>query len=186
MKIYTKKGDQGMTQLIGKKVKKTHARVEAYGTVDELNSFVGLTSVLLQEEKHEDLVKDLTKIQHELFDLGGDLANVTEKHDWTLSNKAVEFLEAKIDQYWEEAPPIRTFILPGGGKASANLHVCRTVARRAERLVVNIQEESDELPPAAIKYLNRLSDYFFAAARAVNARNGREDVLYERGKDVFK
>lgn len=186
MKIYTKTGDKGMTQLVGKKVKKTHERVEAYGTVDELNSTAGLALIWLQEEGHDDMAADLQRIQHELFDLGGDLANVSKQQDWSLSGEAAVLLENKIDDYWEEAPALTKFILPGGGRAAAQLHICRTVARRAERLVVKISETDDLLPPQAIIYLNRLSDYFFAAARAVNARNGREDILYERGGDVFK
>ncbi|PYZ94468.1 ATP:cob(I)alamin adenosyltransferase [Salipaludibacillus keqinensis] len=185
MKIYTKNGDQGDTQLIGKKVKKTHDRVEAYGTVDELNSSIGLAMTFLHKSNHEDMLKDLTRIQHELFDLGGDLANVSKKQDWAVKKEYIDVLEKRIDNYWEEAPPIHTFILPGGEQGAAQLHVCRTIARRAERLVVKITDQ-EETPPHAIAYLNRLSDYFFAAARAVNARAGTEDILYERGKDVFK
>ncbi|QKS71054.1 cob(I)yrinic acid a,c-diamide adenosyltransferase [Paenalkalicoccus suaedae] len=182
MKIYTKKGDKGQTQLIGKRVSKTHARVESYGTVDELNSFIG---VAIAELDQEDMISDLEIIQHELFDIGGDLANVTEKKEWALKEASITRLEHKIDAYWAEAPELKTFILPGGEKAAAHLHVCRTVARRAERLTVAIDDGS-ELPPFALAYLNRLSDYFFAAARAVNARKNREDILYKRGKDVFK
>ncbi|MCR6106535.1 cob(I)yrinic acid a,c-diamide adenosyltransferase [Salipaludibacillus agaradhaerens] len=179
MKIYTKQGDEGQTQLVGKRVKKTHARVEAYGTLDELNSCIGLAVVYATEEKHGDIVADLTAIQHELFDLGGDLADVTKTQDWKIGLHAPERLESLIDKHWEEAPPIKAFILPGGGKLSAQLHVCRTITRRAERLTVNL--EVDRIPPAALPYLNRLSDYFFAAARAVNARSGTEDILYEHG-----
>ncbi|WP_280768274.1 cob(I)yrinic acid a,c-diamide adenosyltransferase [Salipaludibacillus daqingensis] len=185
MKIYTKKGDQGDTHLIGQKVKKTHERVEAYGTVDELNSEIGLAVTFLNEKMHKDMIEQLTKIQHELFDLGGDLANVTNNHEWAVKKEYIDDLENSIDKYWEEAPELRKFILPGGEKGAAQLHVCRTVARRAERLVVRVNEQS-ETPPHSIAYLNRLSDYFFAIARVVNAREGTEDVLYERGKDVFK
>lgn len=185
MKIYTKKGDKGETQLIGKRVKKTNDRVEAYGTVDELNSFVGMSIVALDGDGYEDIKSDLTKIQHELFDLGGDLANVTDKKEWSLQKNTVTFLEERIDKHWAEAPPLKKFILPGGEPAAAQLHVCRTVSRRAERLAVSINDNHD-MPPYALAYLNRLSDYFFAVARAVNARAKRDDVLYERGGDVFK
>lgn len=185
MKIYTKKGDHGETQLIGQKVKKTHERVEAYGTVDELNSAIGLAVAFLTSEKHKDVLKQLTKIQHELFDLGGDLANVTNNQQWAMKKEYIDELEEGIDKYWSEAPELSKFILPGGEKGAAQLHVCRTIARRAERLVVKVNEQSDT-PPNSIAYLNRLSDYFFAVSRAVNAREGTEDVLYERGKDVFK
>lgn len=185
MKIYTKKGDHGETQLIGQKVKKTHERVEAYGTVDELNSAIGLAVAFLTNEKQNDMIKQLTKIQHELFDLGGDLANVTNNQQWAMKKEYIDDLEEGIDKYWSEAPELSKFILPGGEKGAAQLHVCRTIARRAERLVVKVNEQSDT-PPHSIAYLNRLSDYFFAVSRAVNAREGTEDVLYERGKDVFK
>ncbi|SDN38267.1 cob(I)yrinic acid a,c-diamide adenosyltransferase [Alkalicoccus daliensis] len=185
MKIYTKKGDKGQTQLIGKRVAKTNQRVEAYGTVDELNSFIGVTINALESEKVADMRQELLTIQHELFDLGGDLANVTAKKEWSLSMESVERLESRIDEYWAEAPELRKFILPGGEPAAAHLHVCRTVARRAERLASAIADEH-EVSASALPYLNRLSDFFFAAARAVNSRAGKEDILYARSKDVFK
>ncbi|MBU9723998.1 MULTISPECIES: cob(I)yrinic acid a,c-diamide adenosyltransferase [Bacillaceae] len=184
MKIYTKKGDEGETQLVGKKVAKTHERVEAYGTIDELNSFIGVTISKISS-KHSDIHNDLVKIQHELFDLGGDLANVTKKENWAVKEEYVKYLENRIDVYWNESPPLKKFILPGGVTGAAELHVCRTVARRSERKVLLIKDEYP-IPPDALKYINRLSDYFFAAARAVNYREGGEDVLYERGSDVFK
>ena len=183
MKIYTKKGDSGETQLIGKRVKKTHERIEAYGTIDELNSFIGLAVISINEKKMDDVKKDLLKIQHELFDLGGDLANVTKaKKDWATKEEYVPYLEERIDAYSEEVPPLQSFILPGGTPEAAYLHVCRTVSRRAERNVLRINE-NEELPPVAIKYLNRLSDFFFAAARVVNERAGKSDILYKRGNN---
>ncbi len=185
MKIYTKKGDKGETQLIGRRVRKTNSRVEAYGTVDELNSFIGVAAVSLKSDNTKDIYEELLTIQHELFDLGGDLANVSGKSEWALNPESVERLELRIDAYWDESPPINTFILPGGHEGAAHLHVCRTVARRAERLASGIDDE-DPLPPAALPYLNRISDFFFAAARAVNARTGYEDILYARGKNEFK
>lgn len=185
MKIYTKQGDKGETQLIGKRVPKTNSRVEAYGTIDELNSCIGVAILHLTDEKLRDMREELLAIQQELFDTGGDLANVTSKKEWSLSVKAVERLETRIDEYWAEAPELRKFILPGGEPAAAHLHMCRTVARRAERLTSAIADEY-ALPETALPYLNRLSDFFFAAARAVNARAGTEDILYARGKDVFK
>ncbi|MDG5787646.1 cob(I)yrinic acid a,c-diamide adenosyltransferase [Evansella sp. AB-P1] len=181
MKIYTKKGDKGETQLIGKRVSKTNERVEAYGTVDELNSFIGIVITYLEQEKFNDIRNDLLKIQHELFDLGGDLANVSLNHDWALKEEYVDYLEKRIDVYWNEAPPLNSFILPGGSKGAAYLHVCRTVTRRAERLVVQINDEFN-LPSVGIKYLNRLSDYFFAVARAVNTRCNHQDINYKRNK----
>lgn len=185
MKIYTKQGDKGQTQLIGKRVVKTDQRVSSYGTIDELNSFIGVAAASMTSKSLLDIQQELFTIQHELFDLGGDLANVTGKDEWKLTVDPISRLESLIDAYWEEAPEIRTFILPGGDIAAANLHVCRTVARRAERLTIAIDDEH-ALPPAAIPYLNRLSDFFFAAARAVNFRQDVEDILYARGKNVFK
>lgn len=179
LKIYTKKGDKGETQLIGRKVKKTDSRVAAYGTVDELNSFVGVAINMLQGERYRDIVVDLQKIQHELFDLGGDLANVTKEKQWALRDDDVTYLEKRIDELSEELPQLRSFILPGGEVGASYLHVCRTVTRRCERAVLSIQDD-DEVSQVSVKYLNRLSDYFFVAARVVNVRNNRRDILYER------
>ena len=179
LRLYTKTGDKGETQLIGKRVRKTNDRVEAYGTIDELNSFIGLAIHSLTQAKEVDLLEDLQNIQHELFDLGGDLANVTKKKEWALKEDSLTYLEERIDQLSEEAPQLRAFILPGGELSAAHLHICRTVTRRAEREVLKITDE-DELPPLGIKYLNRLSDYFFSAARVVNARNNRGDLTYKK------
>ncbi|PRO66779.1 cob(I)yrinic acid a,c-diamide adenosyltransferase [Alkalicoccus urumqiensis] len=184
MKIYTKQGDKGQTQLIGKRVSKTDPRVEAYGTVDELNSFIGSACAELEKTSMKKLLHELHEIQHELFDLGGDMADVSGKNKWKLTEKSVQRLEEQIDHHWDQAPEIRTFILPGGEPGAAQLHVCRTVARRAERLTAAASTE-EPFPPQALPYLNRLSDYFFAAARAVNSDAGREDVLYARGSQVF-
>lgn len=177
MRIYTKTGDKGETQLIGKKVSKTHQRVEAYGTLDELNSFVGVTIVHLKDKLFNDIVDDLQKIQQELFDLGGDLANISAK-DKLVKEDYVSYLESRIDKYWDEAPELKSFILPGGTQGAAYLHVCRTIARRAERRLVQIDDDFP-VSPIAYKYLNRLSDFFFAAARAVNTRSNVNDVLYK-------
>ncbi|WP_026689441.1 cob(I)yrinic acid a,c-diamide adenosyltransferase [Alteribacter aurantiacus] len=185
MKIYTRKGDKGKTHLIGKRVEKNHLRVEAYGTIDELNSFIGRALAGLTGEENKDIVEELTNIQHELFDLGADLANVTEKPVYKTKDEYVETLEKAIDKYWAEAPEIKTFVLPGGTPAAADLHVCRTIARRGERRIIACMQEED-VPEVIIKYTNRLSDYLFAAARVVNARAGCKDVLYRSNNDVFK
>lgn len=177
MKIYTKSGDEGNTHLIGKKVPKTDLRVEAYGTVDELNSLIGVTLIHLSDH-HVDIRNDLKKIQQELFDLGGDLANVTSRETYYIQESFIEDLEHRIDEYWEESPPLESFILPGGQSGAAYLHQCRTVARRAERRIVDVAHE-EPTPPAAIPYMNRLSDYFFSAARVVNVREGYEDTPYD-------
>ncbi|ADH99676.1 cob(I)yrinic acid a,c-diamide adenosyltransferase [Salisediminibacterium selenitireducens] len=181
MKIYTKSGDEGNTHLIGKKVPKTDMRVEAYGTVDELNSLIGVTLIHLSDQ-HADIRKDLKKIQQELFDLGGDLANVTDRDTYYMQEAFITDLEDRIDVYWEESPPLERFILPGGQSGAAYLHQCRTVARRAERRIVDVAHE-EQIPPAAIPYMNRLSDYFFSASRVVNVREGYEDTFYDASRN---
>ena len=133
MKIYTRTGDKGKTSLIGGRVDKDSLRVEAYGTMDELNSFIGKAMTELDPKLFADLLEDLEAIQNELFDGGGDLANVMKERHYKLSEEPVEVLEKRIDTLMEEAPPLEKFILPGGSPAAATLHIARTVARRAER-----------------------------------------------------
>ncbi|MCL6459377.1 MAG: cob(I)yrinic acid a,c-diamide adenosyltransferase [Gorillibacterium sp.] len=185
MKLYTKSGDKGTTSVIGGRVDKDDTRVEAYGTVDELNSFTGTAISLMDGFAYEDLKKDLIEIQHELFDCGSDLANLTEPiQSFKVSAVMVEHLEELIDQYVTQAPDITRFILPGGSMAASALHVCRTVCRRAERLVVTLTKES-EINLEVLRYLNRLSDFFFALARVANAREGLADTEYIRSAEVF-
>jgi len=186
MKLYTRTGDEGKTSAIGGRVGKDDRRVEAYGTVDELNAFVGQAVCALTGLADDDLREDLTRIQHELFDCGGDLAHLASPGalNWQVTAELADRLEPLIDKYDAEAPEIRRFILPGGSAAAAALHICRTVCRRAERRAVALAAEQ-EVNPAVLRYLNRLSDFFFAAARAANARVGRGDVEYVRGADVF-
>ncbi|BBI32195.1 cob(I)yrinic acid a,c-diamide adenosyltransferase [Cohnella abietis] len=189
MKIYTRTGDEGKTSVIGGRVMKDDIRVEAYGTIDELNSFVGQTiSVLVRETTVDwvDLLEHLTLIQHELFDCGSDLSYaepIPEK--MKVTPVMTERLEALIDHYEGQTPPITRFILPGGSEPASLFHVCRTVCRRAERRLVSLAAEQD-CPEEVGKYLNRLSDFFFTVARAANARLGHLDVEYERGAQVFR
>ncbi|MDX8359783.1 cob(I)yrinic acid a,c-diamide adenosyltransferase [Cytobacillus sp. IB215316] len=185
MKLYTRSGDKGQTSIIGGRVDKDHIRVEAYGTVDELNSFVGQAMTLLKEETFADIYSELEKIQHELFDCGGDLAVINNKRAYKVQYDIVEFLETRIDEYIKEAPALERFILPGGSAPSAAIHIARTVARRAERKIVTLQKQ-DVINDNVLKYINRLSDYFFAIARVINARDGVKDVEYERSAIVFK
>jgi cob(I)alamin adenosyltransferase len=185
MNLYTKTGDSGKTSLIGGRVDKDHLRVEAYGTIDEANSFVGQAMTLLTDSSFVDIYKELEKIQHELFDCGGDLAVVKEKYPYKTTEEMVTFLEERIDHYVLEAPELERFILPGGSPASAAIHLARTVTRRAERCTVTLQKEM-EINDIVLKYLNRLSDYFFAIARVINFRLGVKDVEYERSAIVFK
>ncbi|MEC1005605.1 cob(I)yrinic acid a,c-diamide adenosyltransferase [Bacillus subtilis] len=186
MKLYTKTGDKGQTGLVGGRTDKDSLRVESYGTIDELNSFIGLALAELSVQPgFEDLTAELLTIQHELFDCGGDLAIVTERKDYKLTEESVSFLETRIDAYTAEAPELKKFILPGGSKCASLLHIARTITRRAERRVVALMK-SEEIHETVLRYLNRLSDYFFAAARVVNARSGIGDVEYERSAIVFR
>lgn len=186
MRIYTRTGDKGQTSIIGGRVDKDDIRVEAYGTVDEVNCFVGQAMTQLDPEKYQDVLDDLEKIQHELFDCGGDLANVTKKRELKLAKETVDYLEKKIDQFTEEAPKLERFILPGGTPAAASIHIARTVTRRAERLVVSLKKADPEISDVAQQYLNRLSDYFFALARVINFRLNEKDVEYIRSAKVFR
>jgi cob(I)alamin adenosyltransferase len=186
MKIYTRTGDKGKTSIIGGRVDKDDTRVEAYGTVDEVNCFVGQAIQELDPQLFKDVLADLEKIQHELFDCGGDLANVTEKREVKLKQESIDYLEKKIDEYIKEAPELERFILPGGTKPSASIHIARTVTRRAERLVVKLGKSDPKTPELALMYLNRLSDYFFALARVINFRLNVSDVEYVRSAKVFK
>ena len=178
MKIYTRRGDAGETDLFGgDRVRKGHARVEAYGQVDVLNAFVG-AAIAASDQK--DLIDFGRRIQRTLFDLGSFLATPDAAHREKASipevtDAEVETLEAEIDRLEAELEPLTTFILPGGTEAAAAFHVARTVCRRAERSVVRLDTE-EALGGLALRYLNRLSDLLFVTARAENKRAGVEDV----------
>lgn len=185
MRLYTKTGDKGQTSVIGKRVDKDDIRVEAYGTVDEANAFVGEAMTRLHPDRDGDVLAQLTEIQHELFDCGGDLAAVKGKRPYKMSADKVERLERWIDEHIANAPEVKRFILPGGSPASSALHIARTLVRRAERRAVTLQKH-EEINEEAVKYLNRVSDYFFALARVMNAREGVGDVEYVRSGEVFR
>ncbi|AJY73637.1 cob(I)yrinic acid a,c-diamide adenosyltransferase [Paenibacillus beijingensis] len=187
MRLYTKTGDNGQTSLKGGRVSKDDLRVEAYGTIDELNAFVGQAQAEAQRHgKLSDLAGLLTEIQHELFDCGSDLAFAKFNEDkMKVSAGMVDALEPWIDRFIAEAPELKRFVLPGGSALASSLHVCRTVCRRAERRVVTLASEY-EINIEVQRYLNRLSDLFFAAARAVNARLGEADTEYVRSAEVFR
>jgi cob(I)alamin adenosyltransferase len=182
-KIYTKTGDDGETALgNGARVAKHSLRVTAYGTTDELNSFVGVARLVAGE----DLDQALSRIQNDLFDLGADLCRPDMEMDadaeyppLRMVDEQVARLESEIDAMNANLDPLRSFILPGGSALSAHLHVCRTVSRRAERLSVELAT-MEAINPAAVKYLNRLSDWFFVAARMAN-NGGKDDVLWVPG-----
>ncbi|MDA1476383.1 cob(I)yrinic acid a,c-diamide adenosyltransferase [Bacillus changyiensis] len=185
MKLYTKTGDKGKTHVIGGRVDKDDLMVECYGTVDELNSFIGLAGAELHSKNLSDIKSELLKIQHELFDCGSELAHLSPNGNEKLQEEAVTFLEKRIDVYSEEAPELEKFILPGGSNAAAYLHVARTIARRAERLLVSLMKTT-ETREVLLYYLNRLSDYLFAVARVVNFRLNIKDIEYARSANVFK
>lgn len=164
----------------GARVPKHHLRVEAYGTVDELNSFIGL---LAAQRPKADTIAALQRIQHELFNLGALLATPQEKQEHlsiTFGADAVSRLEQSVDDMTQKLPPLKHFILPGGGVAAAHAHVARTVCRRAERLTSRLSE-LEELPAQALTYLNRLSDYLFVLARYLNWENGGEELRWKAG-----
>ena len=184
MKIYTKTGDKGTTALYGgNRVSKASARVESYGNIDELNSFIGLAKSEITDEK---VLNQLKKIQFDLFTLGSESATPTDK--LTLSNgksrltlmiseTEIEELENWMDEYETQLQPLQYFILPGGGKSATALHVCRTVCRRAERSLVFLNE-TEEVRPELIKYLNRLSDYLFMLARYMSKINNESEEYW--------
>lgn len=184
MKLYTKTGDRGETSLYGgTRVPKDNIRVECYGTLDELNSFVGVARAA---NTNEQLETQLLKIQHDLFTVGSEVATPPEK--LILANgksrlpqqvgaEEVQELEDWIDAWEENLTPLQYFILPAGGALSAQLHVCRTVTRRAERDLVHLQSQS-EVRPVLLEYLNRLSDYFFVAARAASYLAGTSETYW--------
>src|SRR5699024_3867231 len=159
---------------------KDDIRIEAYGTLDEANSLVGKAVAELDKELFKAILDDLEKIQHELFDCGSDRAYITDTHQYKLSEELVAYLEEKKDEYINEAPKLEYFILPGGSSPAASIHIASTVTRRAERLIVSLMKAQDGIPEIVLRYVNRVSDYFFAIARVINARLHVSDVEYIR------
>jgi cob(I)alamin adenosyltransferase len=183
-RIYTRTGDKGTTALgTGKRISKTHPRIEAYGSVDEINAAVGLARLHTAGQPELDAM--LERIQNELFDVGADLCMPEARRDATtlrVSTAQVERLENEIDLLNSRLQPLRSFVLPGGHPAAAHLHHCRTVCRRAERRIVALSERRGEnVGEAVLLYMNRLSDFLFVASRWVNAR-GDGDILWQPGK----
>jgi len=177
MPIYTRTGDKGKTSLSnGVRVLKSNIRVEAYGTIDELNSFIGFTISLLPSSKFKKIKKELTQIQHDLFVIGSSLASPKNPSLSNLNHRPQE-IEKLIDSLTLELPPLKNFILPGGGKAGSTLHACRSIARRAERRLISLmhKEQADDV---ILVYLNRLSDLFFTLARFVNLIEKKKEVKW--------
>ncbi|WP_129136587.1 cob(I)yrinic acid a,c-diamide adenosyltransferase [Luteimonas sp. YGD11-2] len=171
-RIYTRTGDDGTTGLgDGSRTRKDSARVNAYGTVDEANSAIGL---LLASELPDDVRDLLTAIQHQLFDLGGELCIPGHA---AISDEDVDRLEAHLDRHNADLPPLKDFILPGGGEAAARCHLARTIVRRAERETVTLSC-TEAVRPQAVRYLNRLSDLLFVLARVLARASGHGEVLW--------
>lgn len=179
MKIYTKTGDRGETGLFrGPRVPKHDLRVDAYGQVDELNAVIGM---LLTDVRDPQIQPLLQSIQHELFAIGADLATPSQTDDASMriASGMTERLEAAIDEVERRLPQLKQFILPGGSKGGAQLHFARTVCRRAERSVTRLQAEQ-EINPAILPYLNRLSDLLFVLARAENQHSASPEILWKK------
>lgn len=187
VKIYTRTGDEGKTSLFGgRRVSKADLRVEAYGTVDELNSVIGIVVSEYQRvniKKQEYIAKiknELMKIQRDLFEIGATLANPkSQAHNSNYLQKRVGEFEKFIDEMTEELPELRNFILSGGGKTGALLQFARTVCRRAERQIVALSKH-EEVNESVLMYFNRLSDLFFTMARFVNHKEGRKEIVWKR------
>lgn len=188
MKIYTRNGDRGQTRIIGKEILyKSDPRVEAYGSVDELNSWVGYIRSILNP-KTQMLDSELEEIQQLLFDCGTDLAtpkNEERKQFIFDSTKPVKWLEEKIDSYNDQVEPVKKFILPGGSQVASALHYARTVTRRTERNIVALKLKKP-INEEVLIFINRLSDYFFIAARYTNQLEDHQETLYRNSKDVFR
>lgn len=185
MVIYTRTGDRGKTSLFdGTRVLKSDERVETYGTVDELNSLVGIAITQIKDQRSKiknrgiNVREELERIQHDLLEVGSALATPAALPVVGLEERVAEF-EGLIDQMTEEMPELKNFILPGGGTGGAYLHVCRTVARRAERRVIGLLQ-TEEVDLEVVKYLNRLSDLFFTMARYVNYVDGEDEVKWRK------
>jgi cob(I)alamin adenosyltransferase len=186
-KIYTRTGDDGTTALgTGERRKKYDLRVAAYGSLDETNSVIGIARLHTAEDAALDAA--LSRIQNDLFDVGADLTTPGKGRGpggarLTVTAAQVEWLEAEIDRLNDELAPLRSFILPGGTAAAAYLHLARTVCRRAERLIAELNDKPDEsVTPEVLKYVNRLSDFLFVAARHANGK-GASDVLWKPGQN---
>jgi cob(I)alamin adenosyltransferase len=186
-KVYTRKGDQGMTDLVGgERIPKDSLRIESYGTVDELQAVLGMLRAALAESERlpevcREVVGHLHQVQQDLFDLGSTLATPPrhlERVKSPITGERIAALEETMDRWNEELPALRSFVLSGGGRFSALGHVARTVCRRCERIVLRLSRE-DEVPSEVLSYLNRLSDFLFVLARHLARAFGEEEPLWE-------
>jgi len=188
-RVYTRTGDKGETALVGgRRVAKDSPRIEAYGTIDELNSIVGLARVFNEErlkngKAHRFLDRVLRKIQDELFDLGSELATPADfsyQGMYRVGEREVKRLEELMDECQKKLGPLKSFVLPGGGRVGGYLHQCRTVCRRAEREILRLSRV-EEISDWPLIYVNRLSDLFFVLSRWVGKRMGEKEYLWQRG-----
>ena len=181
-RVYTKRGDAGETSLAGgQRVAKDSERIEAYGTVDELNAAIGVARASAEQASLAQLVEILLRVQHELFNLGSILATLpadVHPRQARVTEREIARLEAEIDKMNEGLPELRSFVLPGGSRLNAELHVCRTVCRRAERRLVTLARMED-VPPEAVRYLNRLGDALFVWSRWASHAAGETETLWE-------
>lgn len=182
-KLYTKTGDKGKTSLVGgQRVSKCSARIESYGTIDELNSFIGLLISGITDEKD---LETLKQIQIMLFNIGAYLATDPTDKSFEMpsyvSDEVIKYIESEIDRLDSLCPKLNKFVLPSGGQAVAYAHICRAVARRAERRIYQVVEEGSEVEQPVLVYVNRLSDYFFILARKIaNVDNNGQEVYWEK------
>jgi len=189
-KIYTKTGDGGQTLLAnGQKIAKDDLRIETYGTIDELNAHIGLLRDLIQSEgadSHSKILdQSLYRIQNELFDLGSELATPAESinpRQILINSNDIGNIEKEIDSWNEELPPLKNFVLPGGLPANSQAHVCRTVCRRAERLLVSLCRKDPSVRAEPQIYINRLSDWLFVCGRTVSRLFDSPEVLWDQGR----
>ncbi|MAU86442.1 MAG: ATP:cob(I)alamin adenosyltransferase [Rhodobiaceae bacterium] len=190
-KIYTKTGDDGSTALgNGLRIPKYAKRVSAYGSVDELNSFIGLARSFIENGELKLIDQILATIQNDLFDLGADLCipdNDKNSDSLRIVSSYIKGLEDNIDLLNKDLNPLRSFILPGGSKVSSYLHIARTIARRSEREMVELnQVDNEHISKESIQYINRLSDFLFVAARYVNLKLNFDDILWVPGDNYEK
>ena len=192
MKIYTKYGDEGFTRLAGgERVSKTHVRVEAYGTMNELCSLLGaVVSEIRENEKLNSVLCEIREecenIQQQLFDCGSDLAVPEGLRKYKQKIEDVEWMEQRMDEYIPLLPKLEYFIIPGGSKISSMFHLLRTTTRNLERKMVAVIEARESVNKIGLKYVNRLSDYFFVIACLVNVKLNVEETIYKKSKKVFK
>ena len=188
MKIYTKYGDKGFTRLYGgDRVSKTHVRVEAYGTLDELSALLGSTIAKLENYKEmSDIREECENLQQQLFDCGSDLATPRELRPYKQTEEDVKWLEERMDQYIPLLPKLQCFVIPGGSKIAAEFHILRTVARRLERRIIAVIEADEAVNEAGLRYINRLSDYFFVISCLINLRLEKSETIYKRSAKVFR